>query len=82
MYIYILFRNSQLHSSNREMRDAFKSHFRDCFARYPDPSVQEIRSYSANFPCLQEAKAGSCEGWATECEVRDAFGSTATHHQN
>ena len=48
-------------------------HFRDRFACCPDLPVQEFRSYSADFLCLQEAEAASCEGLVTECEVRDAL---------
>ena len=32
----------------------------------------EFRSYFADFPCLREAEAASCEGLITECKVRDA----------
>ena len=59
--------------SNREMRDAFRAHFRDRFARCPDLPVQEFRSYLADFPRLLEAEAASCEGLFTECEIRDAL---------
>ena len=59
--------------SNHEMRDAFRTHFRDCFARCPDLPVQEFRSYLADLPCLREAEAASCEGLVTECEVCDAL---------
>ena len=59
--------------SNRKMRDAFRVHFRDHFARCPDLQLQEFRSYLANFPCLGAAEAASCEGVVTECEVRDAL---------
>ena len=59
--------------SNREMRDAFRVHFRDCFARCLDLPLQEFRSYLADFPRLGAAEAASCEGVVTECEVRDAL---------
>ena len=59
--------------SNREMREVFWAHFRDRFARYPDLPVQEFRNYLADFPRLKEAKAASCEGLITECEVRNAL---------
>ena len=59
--------------SNREMRGAFRVHFRDRFARCPDLPVQEFRSYLADFPHLQEAEAASCEGLFTECEICDAL---------
>ena len=52
------------------MRDAFRAHFRDRFARCPDLPLQEFRSYLADFPRLG---AAGCEGVVTECEVRDAL---------
>ena len=58
---------------NREMRDAFRVHFRDRFARCPDVPLQKFRSYLAGFPHLGVAEAASCEGVVTECEVRDAL---------
>ena len=61
-----------LHSS-REMRDAFRAHFRDRFARCPDLPIREFRSYLAGFPRLGAAEAAGCEGVVTECEVRDAL---------
>ena len=61
-----------LHSS-REMRDAFRTHFRDRFARSPDLPIRKFRSYLADFPRLGVAEAASCEGVVTECEVRDAL---------
>ena len=59
--------------SNREMRDAFRVHFRDRFARCPDLPLQEFRSYLDDFPRLGAAGAASCEGVVTECEVCDAL---------
>ena len=59
--------------SNHEMRDAFRAHFRDRFARCPDLLLQEFCSYHADFPCLEAAEAASCEGVVTECEVCDAL---------
>ena len=59
--------------SNREMRDAFRAHFRDSFARCPDLPLQEFRSYLANFPSLGAVEAARCKGVITECEVRDAL---------
>ena len=61
-----------LHSS-REIRDAFRAHFRDRFARCTDLPIREFRSYLADFPRLRVAKAAGCEGVVTECEVRDAL---------
>ena len=55
--------------SNREMRDAFRAHFRDRFARCLDLPLLEFRSYLADFPRLGAAEAASCEGVVTECEV-------------
>ena len=45
----------------------------DHFARCPDLSIQEFRSYLADFSRLQEAEAASCDGLITECEVCDAL---------
>ena len=59
--------------SNREIRDAFRAHFRDRFARYPDLPLQEFRSYLADFSHLGAAEAATCEDVITECEVRDAL---------
>ena len=57
----------------REMRDALWMHFRDHFARCPDLSVQEFRSYLANFLRLREVEADSSECFVTEWSVRDAL---------
>ena len=59
--------------SSREIREAFQTHFRDRFARCPDLQAQEFRNYLVDFPRLGEAKAASCEGAVTECEVRSAL---------
>ena len=59
--------------SNREIRDAFRVHFHDRFARCPDLLLQEFRSYLADFPRLGAAEAASCEGVITECEVCDTL---------
>ena len=59
--------------SSREIREAFRTHFRDRFARCPDLQAQEFRDYLADFPRLGEAEAASCEGAITECEVRSAL---------
>ena len=56
--------------SSREIREAFRTHFRDRFARCPGLQAQEFRDYLADFPRLGEAEAASCEGAVTECEVR------------
>ena len=58
---------------SREMRDAFRVHFRDRFARCPDLPFQEFRSYLADFPRFGAAEAASVESVVTECEVRDAL---------
>ena len=59
--------------SNREMRDAFRVHFHNHFARCPDLPLQEFRSYPIDFPHLGAAEAVCCEGVITECEVHDAL---------
>ena len=59
--------------SNRDIREAFRVHFRDRFDRLPDLLIQEFRSYLADFPRLQEAEVAGFEGLVTECEVRDAL---------
>ena len=57
--------------ANREIRDAFWTHFRDRFARCPDLPLQVFRSYLADLLRLGAAEAASCEGVINECEVRD-----------
>ena len=59
--------------SSREIREAFRAHFRGRFARCPELQLQEFRNYLADFPRLGEAESASCEGVVTECEVRDAL---------
>ena len=65
--------------SNREMRDTFRAHFRDHFARSPDLPLQEFRSYLADFPRLGAAEAVSCERVITEYEVRDVLKQVGLH---
>ena len=65
--------DGRLLQSGREIRDAFREHFRDRFARCTDLPLREFRSYLADFPRLGAAEAASCEGVVTECEVRDAL---------
>ena len=65
--------DGRLLRSAREIRDAFRAHFRDRFARCTDLPLREFRSYLADFPRLGVAEAASCEGVVTECEVRDAL---------
>ena len=65
--------NGCMQRSSGEMRDAFRAHFRDRFARCPDLPLQEFHSYLADFPRLEAAEATSCEGVVTECDVRDAL---------
>ena len=64
-------RATLLHSS-REIRDAFRAHFRIALPLpwSPDP---EFRSYLADCPPPPGAEAAGCEGVVTECEVRDAL---------
>ena len=65
--------DGRLLRSAREIRDAFRAHFQDRFARCTDLPLREFRSYLADFPRLGVAEAASCEGVVTECEVRDAL---------
>ena len=65
--------DGRLLRSGREIRDAFRAHFRDRFARCSDLPLREFRSYLADFPRLGAAEAANCEGVVTECEVRDAL---------
>ena len=46
--------------SSREIREAFRAHFRGRFALCPDLQAQEFRNYLADFPRLGEAEAASC----------------------
>ena len=62
--------DGRLLRSSREMRDAFRAHFRDRFARCTDLPIREFRSYLADFPRLG---AASCEDVVTECKIRDAL---------
>ena len=59
--------------SSREIREAFRTHFRDRFACCPDLRVQEFRNYLADFHRLGEAEAATCEGVVTKCKVRSAL---------
>ena len=65
--------DGRLLRSSREIRDAFRAHFRGRFARCTDLPIRAFRSYLADFPRLGAAEAASCEGVVTECEVRDAL---------
>ena len=65
--------DGRLLRSSREMRYAFRAHFRDRFARCTDLPLRKFRSHLADFPRLEMAGAASCEGVVTECEVRDAL---------
>ena len=65
--------DGRLLRSSGEMRDAFRAHFRDRFARCTDLPLREFRSYLADLPRLGVAEAANCEGVFTECEVRDAL---------
>ena len=55
--------------SSCEIREAFRTHFRDRFAQCPDLKVQEFRNYFADLPHLEEAEAACSEGVVTDCEV-------------
>ena len=59
--------------SSREIRDAFRAHIRDRFARCTDLLLRKFRGYLADYPHLGVAEAASCEDVITECEVRDAL---------
>ena len=65
--------DGRLLRSGREIRDAFRAHFLDRFARCTDLPLQEFRSYLVDFPRLGAAEAASCEGVVTECEVHDTL---------
>ena len=45
--------------ANREIRDAFREHLHDLFARCPDLRLLEFRSYLADFPHLGTAEAAN-----------------------
>ena len=63
--------DGRLLQSNREMHDAFRVPICDRFASYPDLSLQEFRSYLADFLRLGEAEAASYRDVITECKVHD-----------
>ena len=65
----VKFLDGHLLRSNHEIRNAFRAHFRDHFARCPDLLLQESRNNLAEFPHLREAEAARCEGVLTECEI-------------
>ena len=58
--------DGRLLRSSREIRDAFRAHFRGRFARCTDLPIREFRSYLADFPRLGAAEAAGCEGVVTE----------------
>ena len=62
--------DGRLLRSGREIRDAFRAHFRDRFDRCTDLPLREFRSYLADFPRLGAAEAASCKGVVTECVMR------------
>ena len=49
--------------SNREVRDAFRAHFCDRFARCPDLPLREFRSYLVDFPALERRKRLAAKVW-------------------
>ena len=49
--------DGQLLHSSREMRDAFRAHFRDRFARCPDLPIRENRSFPTARVGLLNAKS-------------------------
>ena len=52
--------DGRLLRSSREIRDAFRVHFRDRFARCTNLPLREFRSYLADFPHFGVAEAASC----------------------
>ena len=50
---YIDFVNVHVLRSSRKIRDAFRVHFHDRFARLTDLPLQEFRRYLADFPSLR-----------------------------
>ena len=65
--------DGRLLRSSREIRDAFRAHFRDRFARCTDLPLRKFCCYLADFPRLGVAEAASSEYVVTECEVRGAL---------
>ena len=65
--------DGRLLRSSREMRDAFRAHFRDHFARCTDHLLREFLIYLADFLSLGMGEAACCGGVVTECEARDAL---------
>ena len=53
---------------NREIHEAFWTHFQDRFAHCSDLQAQEFCNYLVDFPGLGEVEAASCEG-ALKCIV-------------
>ena len=49
--------------SSREIREAFRVHFRNRFARCPEIQVQEFRNYLADFPALERRKRLVARVW-------------------
>ena len=64
-----VYRVRQVPGKVRDIREAFRAHFRDRFAYLPDLLIQQFLSYLPHFSRLQEAKAAGCERLVTECEV-------------
>ena len=71
--IEILISLSPRKGVNREIRDAFRVHFCDCFIRCPDLPLQEFCSYLGDLPRLGAAEAACGESVITGCEVRDGL---------
>ena len=55
--------DGRLLRSGREIRDAFRAHFRDRFARCTDLPLREFRSYLADFPALGRLKRLAARVW-------------------
>ena len=69
----IKFTDGRVLRSNCKIRDAFRAHFCDRFARCPGFPLQEFCSHLADSPHFGATEAASCEGVITECEVRDVL---------
>ena len=65
--------DGRLLRSGREIRDAFRAHFRDRFARCTDLPLRSFVAISPTSPALGRLKRLAARVWVTECEVRDAL---------
>ena len=65
--------DEHVHRSNRDIRAAFRVHFRDRFACLTNLPIQEFCSYLADFLRIQEVEAVACKWLVMECKVCDAL---------